>query len=193
MKELKGLKGLKSLKPKINLIIGKKQILAAGLTLILGTAIYVNYTFSAGNQLAIDVDEKIPVYGEAEYVSAPASAIINDDGYFAQARLAKAESRDEAREFLKSMINGGDVTDTEIAAISQDAANLSKYIEAESKIETVLKAQGFSDVLVYLSDKGANVIVKTPGLSASDAAKIKDVIIEEMKIPAEQITVVEVK
>ncbi|NMB29896.1 MAG: SpoIIIAH-like family protein, partial [Clostridiales bacterium] len=36
------------MKRRINMIIGKKQIILASLTLILGIAIYLNYVFSQG-------------------------------------------------------------------------------------------------------------------------------------------------
>ena len=51
--------------------------------------------------------------------------------------------------------------------MAQNAANISGYIESESKIENVLKAQGFSDALCYLSENGASIIVKTEGLSSA--------------------------
>ena len=42
---------------KPNLIIGKKQIILAGLTLVLGIAVYMNYVFSeVGEEIAADAD-----------------------------------------------------------------------------------------------------------------------------------------
>ena len=42
---------------KPNLIIGKKQIILAGLTLVLGIAVYMNYVFSeVGDEIAANAD-----------------------------------------------------------------------------------------------------------------------------------------
>jgi stage III sporulation protein AH len=56
----------------------------------------------------------------------------------------------------------------------------------------MLKAQGFEDALCYLSDSSANIIVKTPGLDAAGAAKIKSTLLSEAEFTNDQITIVEV-
>ena len=164
---------------RLNLIIGKKQIIIVGLTLILGVAIYINYL--VGTNMA-NASKEVPTvkdsnvqsignYGEQQFVSdndnntnAQNMSVSDTDQYFAQARLDKEQSRAQAVETLRTIYGGGDSTDTELAVMAENAANLSSYIESESKIENVLKAQGFEDVLCYLSDSGANIIVKTEGL-----------------------------
>ena len=187
---------------RINLIIGKKQIIIVGLTLILGVAIYINYLVGTNmtSDSPVSADEEASsagVYGEEQFVSngdtSPSAEQLSTDAYFAQARLDKMESRAEAIEVLQSIYAGGDSTETELAVFAQDAAALSGYIESETKIENVLKAQGFEEVLCYLSDNGASVIVKTDGLSTAQAAQIKNALLSEVDIPAEKITILEIK
>ena len=80
---------------KPNLIIGKKQIILASLTLVLGIAVYMNYVFAeVGNDIAADAEIQSAAdtqvnYGDAAFVGAdssdpaePASAGASD--YFAQ-------------------------------------------------------------------------------------------------------------
>ena len=57
---------------KPSLIIGKKQIILAGMTLVLGLAIYINYAYSAtgGKIKATEVVKNQSVnYGESQLVS----------------------------------------------------------------------------------------------------------------------------
>ena len=192
---------------RINLIIGKKQIIIVGLTLILGVAIYINYLVGTNltSDTPVSADEETGgagVYGEEQFVSLNGethpsadqlSANSDIEAYFAQARLDKQSSRAEAIEVLQSIYAGGDSTETELAVVAQDAAALSGYIESESKIENVLRAQGFEDVLCYLSENGASVIVKTDGLDTAQAAQIKNALLSEVDIPAEKITILEIK
>lgn len=204
-------------KRRINLIIGKKQIIIVGLTLILGVAVYVNYL--VGSRVTSDIpasndgnSQSVGNYGDQQFVGeknekdADVAIVGNTDGnaavsagssnideYFAQARLDKQASRAEAIEVLQSIYSGGDSTDTELAVMAQNAANISGYIESESKIENVLKAQGFTDALCYLSENGASVIVKTDGLSTAQAAQIKNALLSEVNIPAEKISILEIK
>lgn len=182
--------------PKLSVFIGKKQIVIASLTLVLGAAVWVNYLYAHSPKEDLLAEN----YGDTQFVSggkltdnkAPASSANLTDSYFAQARIDKQAARDEAKEFLTAMYGGGDSAPEELAVISRDAAALSGYIESEAKVETVLKAQGFDDVLCYLSDKGANIIVRTDGLQPEDAAKIKDALLSEVELAAENITIVEI-
>ena len=177
---------------RLNVILGKKQLVAAGLTVLLGTAVAVNF-ICAGNSRKQELTEPSAevsgtTYGEADYVSSSADS----DAYFAQARLDKQSSREEAAEVLQSMYQGGDLTADELNVVAVDAMKMGGYIESENKIETLLKAQGFEDALCYLSDNSANIIVKTDGLDAAGAAKIKSTLLSEVEVANDQITIVEV-
>ncbi|MDR1754419.1 MAG: SpoIIIAH-like family protein [Eubacterium sp.] len=199
------MKKFKFKRPRFNFIISKKQIIIAGLTLVLGIAVYANYLLGAsdlsnmGEPANLSPNE-VENYGDARFVSGGSAEDISveltdSEIYFAQARLDKKESRDESKELLKAMIDGGDNTETELQVIAQEAGKLSNYIECETKVETVLRAQGFEDALCYLSDRGANILIKSSAgdLAPEDAAKIKDALLSEIEVPAENITILEVK
>lgn len=188
------------MKKRINLIIGKKQIILAGLTVLLGVAVYANYLHSSTeNEIPIQ-ESAAGNYGDVRFVSSDISgskeivvSSTDSDKYFAQARLDKQQSRDEAVEVLQSFYFGGDSTEEELAVIAQDVIEVSNYIETETKVENLLKAQGFSEALCYLSDSSANVIVKTTGLDNAQAAQIKSTLLGEIAVPVENITILEIK
>lgn len=180
---------------RLNLIIGKKQIILACLTLILGIAVYMNYALSssdkdiAQNVMSNDAEAADAAnYGDAAFVSAEGAS-----DYFAQVRLSRMTSRDEAVETLSVILNGGDLSDEETATYTNESITLSKLSESESKIENLIKAQGFNDCVVYLNDSTANIVVKSEGLEAAQAAQIKDILLTEITIPAENIRIFEVK
>ena len=181
---------------RLNVILGKKQLVAAGLTVLLGTAVAVNFFYSGEKDKKLTepaAEVSGTTYGEADLVSVDKSGEAADSSaYFAQARLDKQSSREEAAEVLQSMYQGGDLTKDELAAVEVDAMKMGGYIESENKIESMLKAQGFEDALCYLSDSSANIIVKTPGLDAAGAAKIKSTLLSEAEFTNDQITIVEV-
>ena len=205
MKKPKFLRKLRM--PRINVIIGKKQIIIAGLTLLLGTAIYVNYIYSSANR-TVEEDGGMPqvqsgeagsgaFYGDAAFVSSSQNLTHNMpneiSAYFMQARFDLQESRDEAKEFLQAMFHGGDARSDELEAIARTAERLNNNIESETKVENLLKAQGFADALVYISDRGVNIIVRVDGeLCPVGAAKIKNTLLSEVSVAAENITIVEI-
>ncbi|MBD5141114.1 MAG: SpoIIIAH-like family protein [Oscillospiraceae bacterium] len=181
---------------KPNLIIGKKHIILACLTLILGAAIYMNYAFAS-----VDENESIIAAGTREEDTAEAAnygdaAFVSAEGesdYFAQVRIARMTSRDEAVETLSTILGGGDLSGEESATYTNEAMNLSQLSDSENTIESLIKAQGFEDCVVYLNGTTANIVVKSEGLVPSEAAQIKDILLTEVTIPAENIRIFEVK
>ena len=187
---------------KPNLIIGKKQLILASLTLVLGIAVYMNYVFSeVENELAADADAELTEstqvnYGDAAFVNADgcsAAQQVDTADYFAQARLSRMTSRDDAVQTLSAILGGGDLSDEENAVYTIEAVNLSQLSESESKIESLIKAQGFEDCVVYLDGETASIVVRSEGLLAEEAAQIKDILLTEVTIPAENIRIFEVK
>jgi stage III sporulation protein AH len=196
---------------KPTIIIGKKHIILACLTLILGIAIYINYVFASGGTsdivdtgsadtdgAAVSVsasDKDTANYGDTEFVNAELGAADSESGtdYFSQVRLTKMTSRDDAAEQLSAILGGGDLSSEEIATYTGAAVDLSSLAETESMIENLIKAQGFDDCVVYLTDDTANIVVKTSGLLPAQAAQIKDILLGEVTIPTENIRIFEVK
>jgi stage III sporulation protein AH len=183
-------------KPKfsrLSVIIGKKQIMLAGMTLVLGTAVYVNYAMSSSGSIKTTdkVETKNVNYGDAQLVQAEEES---SEDYFAQARLNRTESRDEAVETLQTIISGGDSTPEEQEAATEEASAMTSLIEKESKVENLIKAAGFADCVVYLDGENANIVVKSEeGLIQSEAAQIKDILLSEVDVASENIRIYDVE
>lgn len=199
-------------RPIINLILGKKHLVAAGLALVLAVGLYANFAIGSnvsgkstsednyGDTRLVSNENgntsKSSDKKDSDIVSASANtekATDSSEEYFAKARIDKQASREEAKETLRSIYGGGDMTKDELAVVAQDAQQLTDLMEAENKIETTLKAQGFEDVLCYLSDNSANIIVKSQGLDIAQAAQIKSALLAEVEVAGENITIVEVQ
>lgn len=179
---------------KPSFVIGKKQIVLAGMTLMLGIAVYANYAVSSSGK-DIKTTDKIENhsinYGEAELVNAEAES---SSDYFSQARIERMNARDEAKETLKTIMGGGDATEEEKAVAAEEAAAMTGLMESESKIENLVKAAGFTDCVCYLDGDNANIVVKSgpEGLIASEAAQIKDILLSEVSVPTENIRIFDV-
>lgn len=189
---------------KPSIIIGKKQIIMTCLTLMLAIAVYINYAAApkiddSGDTMTASetgAAENIN-YGETEFVNGDADTEAAEadaaTDYFAQARLDKMNNRDEAVQTLQSIIGGGDVTEDEMVTNALDAVEVSKLIECEGTIESLVKAQGYADCVAYLDGESAKVVVKTEGLDKGQAAAIKEIILGETEVSAENIRIFEVK
>lgn len=186
------------------LIIGKKQIIMACLTSILAIAVYVNYVISdtdLDNGMMVENMTQSEDYGETRFVNAGQSDLTNlenlenvsAEDYFAQARIDKAASRDEAVQTLQSIMGGGDITENEAVVNAMAAVELSQMTELENKIESLIKAQGYNDCLVYLDEDDVKVVVQSEGLDTAQAAAIKDILLSESAVLAQNIRIFEVR
>ena len=178
---------------KPSFVIGKKQIVLAVMTLMMVIAVYANYAVtSSGSKIKTTdkIEKHSAEYGEAELVSADK----NTSDYFAQARIDRMNARDEAKETLKTIINGGDATEEEKEVAAEEAAAMTGLMESENKIESLVKAAGFTDCVCYLDGDNANIVVKagSEGLIASEAAQIKDILLSEVSVPTENIRIFDV-
>lgn len=141
----------------------------------------------------------------SEMVSAEDSAMLDAaaadaeestaSGYFAEARLTRQVSRDEALELLQTAAAAEtasqETIDSAINAISAMATCSMK----EAQIENLLLAKDFSECVVYISNDSITVAVPAPaeGLSEEAVARITDVICTETEYDASQLNIIEVK
>lgn len=234
---------------KTNLIVGKKQIILASLVLVLGVAVYLNWSFARSEEqfeptglTATDIaatdtdmpttDTVVPVDPAAEpiitddanaipddtAVDAPADStvtvdetasdeepvkhlgdaklvsaqVIADENYFAKAKLTRSKARDEAIQTISAILDDEKLTEADKKQATEKALTITDIIEAESKIENLVKAKGFEECMVYISGENASVVVKTPELDQDGATQIKNIIVNEGLIRGENVSITEV-
>lgn len=179
----------------MNFIVGKRQIILASLVLALGIAIYLNWTFTDSGKSFIASNTVSPQknYGDAQYVNNQSDGEAkSSDDYFAQARLTRDKTRAQSEETLKNMLSEATDADQQ-TALTLQANALAQTIEAEGKIENMIKAKGFSDCMVYYDGEKVDVVVKSEGLLDNEVAQIQEIILKETDVPSEKISIVEVK
>ena len=171
--------------------LNKKHIAVASMMLMLSGAVYVNYLYAAGD--INNFTETGKNYGDSILVEGNASEEISETAaYFSEARIAKQQSRDEAVATLKNLYGSAENGSEEVSVLAEKADSIAANMELENKIETMIKGKGFSDCIVYISGDYADVMVSTDGLLPTEAALIKDAIVQETSVPVENISIVEV-
>lgn len=187
---------MKRVSRSFNFRVNKKHIILACLTLFLGITVYANYRLSTVKIPSTEVMDGVDIggtYGEVQYVNGTDLNSYSSEDYFAQARLDKLTSRDQAVQTLKMVLEGQDISDEEIATYTMSAVTLSSLVESETTIENLIIASGYEDCVVYLDGTNASIVVKSDGLSSSQAAQIKDILLSEVSVENENIRIFEVK
>ena len=183
----------------MNMIIGKRQIILSALVLGLGIAVYLNWQYSSiGQELPVTniLDEDTVNYGEAQYVDNPRFDTefeeADEESFFVEAKLSRQRARDEAVETLAVMLQDASLSGDQKADFAIRATELANSIEVEGKIENLIKAKGFADVMVYYDTERADIMVKTPGLVSEDVTQLRDIVLKETEIPVENIAIIEI-
>lgn len=116
------------------------------------------------------------------------------DEYFADVRLQRAEARDEAAATLSAVASADGASQETIDGALKAMTELAERAVKESEIESKIRAKGFIDCVVYLTDERVSVTVAAEGgLDQASVAKITDIVVAETGLTADKLTVTEIK
>ena len=185
-------RGWKKLKWNPRAVFTKKHLVLASLIVVLGVAVYLNWTFTRNSSPIVETavngqESSGGNYGDVQQVRAEVSPSL----YFEEARLNRSVSRDKTLAQLESLIANDDITaEDKKLAVEQETA-LAMDVAAENRIENLVLAKGFEACIAYISGESCSVVVQTDGLLAEEAAQIKDIILREYDVPVQNISIVE--
>ncbi len=188
---------------------GKKQLILSALVLALGTAVYLNWQFSSGQDL-IDENSIISTkeLGEALFVNnTPSNEGDNDkkdekkeeqpknaSEYFSKTKSARQKARDEATEMIKEVLEDSKASEEAKAEAIKQASEVAKHIEQEANIESLIKAKGVADCLAFIQNEECSVVVGGgEALNENLAVAIKDIVSGQGGIAPDKIKIVEAK
>lgn len=174
---------------------------AAVLTLALGAAVYLNWSFAReAPGLAVDApadtvetsaaaaevltdplavetaaDAEVSAEDAADknFGEAQLVSVNKDSGteFFESARLTRSKARDEALDALKKSLKDAKLSDEEKNELTTQLSARISNITLETKLENLIKSKGFADCVVNLEGSKANVTVMTD----SDALTAEEV------------------
>lgn len=187
--------------------IRKRGAVYGVIGLMLCVAVYLNWSyFQTPEELTVanqaqeeDTETSGQVYGAVTPVDSetPDAAGSGETGtdYFAQARLSRQTSRDEALSMLKETVSSESASEDAKKEASDKITDIAGDMVKEERVESQIKAKGYADAVVYISDDTISVVVAGPdgGLAASDAATISDIIVSETSAEPSMIRISEAK
>ena len=199
-------------------MLTRKKLTLLSLVVALGVAVYLNWEYAKTGasaygltvdgeaqstvqtaakveEVSLDGEEQPTAdknYGEAQLVSLSSEEVSK---YFDEARLNRTKTRDEALDTLQKSLKNAKLSDTEKKELTDQLSAVITSIAAEGEIESMVKAKGFIDCVAFLDGDKANITVKTKNdeLTKSEVAQIRDIVMENSEISAQNITIVEVK
>lgn len=195
-------------------IFRKNQIIVTLLAVLIAVAGYLNYadknekskeasnstyeSVYSGDELVSGTEDIKSMDGEESEsgettTEEPGAAVLTNgtslSSFMVQARLNREQTRSKNKETLLEVINNESVKESEKKKAVKSMTEITEISEMENTVETLLKAKGFSDVVVTLSDKQAEVIISNKEVDDSKRAQIEDVIKRKTGLTADNITI----
>ncbi len=175
----------------------KRNIMVVTVLLFVCAAIYLNWSYNnswgkadtamvEAEDAAMEAAEE--AYNETNSLSEKASS------YFADARLNRQVSRDEALDLLESTAENKDASQETIDSAMKSISAMANYSMQETQLENLLIAKDFADCVVYMTDDAITVAVPAPaeGLSEASVARITEMVTSETGYTAAQLNVIEI-
>lgn len=190
----------------------KKGAIYSVIALMLCVAVYLNWSYNRGEEdfSAASNTEDSKILGQAQLVDGVAQSDdqsqtadaqessgfndgSSDDSYFAEARLSRQKARDEAVSILNVTVENESADEDAKTAATESIQVMAQSAMKESRIENLVIAKGYEECVVFINDNDVNVIVQKPenGLQEDDIARIRDIVISETGVKAEQIKIIE--
>lgn len=181
--------------------IQKRHIVLAALVLALGVAVYLNWQFDGSSSLVKETSKQL---GEATYVNADAKAtadekeeVHNDtsnteDDYFLTAETERSQAQDKAIDTAKETVLSSEADNEIKKEAVTSLEKLENMIVAQSNIENILKAKGFTKCLCFIGENNCSVAVYKKDMKDDSPLIIKDAVISQFPIEFNNITIVEV-
>lgn len=174
----------------------KRNITMIAVLLFVCAAVALNWSY---NNRWGKADAKMVAAEDEAMAMANAETIEMEDaignGYFAEARLTRQVSRDEALQLLQTAATAETASQETIDSAINAISAMATCSMQESQIENLLIAKDFADCVVYIGNDAVTVAVPAPteGLSEESVARITDIICSETEYQASQLNIIEVK
>lgn len=150
-----------------------KIIILSAMILLLGVTAYLNIVLNSS------INNSDPVTETANY--------------FQTYRSDRESMRDQEMLYYDSIIASDTSTEEAIANAEEARLSLVAQMEKELVVEGLIKAKGFEDCVITISDNNVNAVVKAASLTSDQVAQIVSVIQTELQTNIANIKIIPVE
>lgn len=110
--------------------------------------------------------------------------------YFTSYRNDRSSTRDQEILYYDAIIDSDSSTEVAIASAETAKLELIATMEKELAVEGLIKAQGFTDCVIAISDSKVNVVVQCTSLTENEVAQISTVVKEQLGTELKNIVII---
>lgn len=108
--------------------------------------------------------------------------------FFTEYRLERDKIRSERSDLLREIIQNAKTEDSKHQA-QETILKMTLEKQREAEMESLIKAKGFADALVFVRDNSVSAVVKTTALTKEEVIQVAEVVSRVAGVKPEDITV----
>lgn len=106
-----------------------------------------------------------------------------------QMKLNREQTRSKNKETLMDIVNNEGLSEAQKEDAIDQLGELTAIAEKESAAENLLLAKGFSDVVVYMTEDGVDVVLNMGDVTDAKRAQVEDIVKRKTGVDAENIVI----
>lgn len=183
--------------------IGKRHVMLAGLVLALGAAVGLNWKLAPTERFSLPTGSTAvsdSELGKAKFVSADVSSDARETGTtsavspLAESRFNRQNARDAVLDQLEKQLKDASSDPTLKAQALESRTAHVNNIQKENTTETLIKAKGFSDCMVFINEGKVTVLLPdTDGITAEKVSVVTEIVTAQTGADVADITITPVK
>lgn len=118
------------------------------------------------------------------------TSVSNEQTFFATYRTDRETTRTQEKLYLESIMASTTADEATIAEANKSYLALAEAMETELNLEGLIKAYGFNDCIVTISNGNVNVVVNDTELTIEEAAQILNTIVTETTYTAKDVVII---
>ena len=166
-----------------------KGIAIASVALLIGLAVYLNYRwfYDPTSSLGYGENNMEDNYNDSQQTG---SNQQTEEDYFAAVSLSRGQSRDEAIEVLKLVIENNEATEEARAEAAEKMSRIALDIQNEANIETLVIAKGFTQCVAVINGDACSIVVNGESLQPNQISQINEIVHEQAGISPANIRII---
>ena len=171
----------------------KRNATIGAVLILVCAAVYLNWSynhkFGAADPTMVKAEDAAMEKTNEAYEAANTNT---SSGYFAEARLNRQTTRDEAVKMLEDAAKADGASQEAVDSAMTAISAMADCSMKESQLENELLAKDFTDCVVFMTDDSVTVTVPAPaeGLSDAAVARITETVTSQTSYTASQLKVV---
>lgn len=112
-----------------------------------------------------------------------------DNSYFEESRLERDKMYSETLEVYENILANDSITNEQKAIAENEITAITNIKSGILIAENLIKVKGFEDVVIFINDAKATVVVKAEKLEKEHIAQIQNIIVKQLNIDIANISI----